>query len=63
MKLNPYKCEWCGTVNAMPCRICGRITCYECVKIVEESKCIHSKFTPIQKWEWDYGTKCNTDNK
>lgn len=29
-------CEFCGSDEAWPCQICDRITCRDCVKLVDE---------------------------
>lgn len=50
--LSAQHCQWCGMnsddVRVFTCPACGRLTCYECVRLQDEGTyCAHT--TPKQR--------------
>lgn len=44
-RLEMPRCQTCGETNARECPVCERWTCWECVVIIDNDTCQHSKPT------------------
>lgn len=48
-------CLWCTERIGYPCKICGLLTCYPCLRYTDndENKCVHSAYREIQATGWE----------
>ena len=53
VKITWPSCAWCGAADPRVCRVCGIMTCWECVKYPKPDDCTHSKYVPPKGDNWD----------
>lgn len=46
------RCAFCGAEDPYPCRVCGTMTCLECIILLTEDVCEHGAYEKVEGNEW-----------
>lgn len=49
------RCTFCGAEDPYPCRVCGVMTCLECIITQTEDVCEHGAYEPVEANNWQSG--------